>query len=55
MIEFKQPGGKPSELQEIEMDVLTGAGIPVMWTDNVADAKEWLCKVFKIPTKCRDK
>jgi len=47
-IEFKQPGKKPTELQYAQMEVLADAGIPVMWTDNVEDAKDWLMKVFRM-------
>jgi len=48
LIEFKQPGKFPEELQQIELDELRLHMIPVNWFDDVEIAKQWLIKVFKI-------
>ena len=41
-IEFKRPGGKPTELQKIEMEELTNQWIPNACVDSVEAAVEFL-------------
>ena len=41
-IEWKQPGGKLSKPQEVEMQDLWDHGIPAIDCDNIDDGKAWL-------------
>jgi hypothetical protein len=41
-IEFKLPGKKPTELQEIEIRTMRAAGLTVYWIDNIDDFRACL-------------
>lgn len=42
-LELKQPGKKPTKLQEYELERLRKAGCRVSWVDNWYDAETMLC------------
>lgn len=46
-IEFKQPGKKPTKLQQHRLDQLREYCVDATWTDNITDAKRLLHAHYK--------
>jgi hypothetical protein len=45
-LEIKRPGGKPTSLQQYEIDLLTKAGVYATWCDNLQSAIEIISDHF---------